>query len=509
MDLDAQTIQVSRKLLSLSQAEVAERLGVTPLTYRRWERGQNHPQPFNQRKLYEIFEKVLPSLNVLPQEDTEQPPQQEKQATTPAQTAPQREQPTSPILDVASIPASLTGVATSEEIQRVPSVKPEVLVTNYLAPYVWFLSLKEHPTSEDRRNAIKQAIKDFDGMNNANKNYQISRREALHSLATFPMITLGLTAPRSIVPPNEYGGFLANCTASLEACWELYRSSDAGDTVLAFQSVSQYLPILQTIARDSLSYRREALDLATRYALLKTLLGWICVGPTRTTGYAKDAVALSKEAGDISLQLSAYSKLAWAHFWEKDYSLALEVAQEAQAHLQQYQKAPHAKLLHSSVLGGTYSTLALMQARNGHSADFALGKVVEADLGDESYAFLDLRRSNSLIETGQTYCYKGDQATAMATLSQRVDPETLAPKIPQSEMGRIETINIMTLSSLKRQNRDMEQSIHFWIAAIEGARGLKNRQCFIDAKNMHEMMEVVWPNEKRIADIRDHIVDWN
>jgi len=105
-------------------------------------------------------------------------------------------------------------------------------------------------------------------MNTDNKNYQITRREALCSLAALPMITFGLTIPDKTVPSVHYGSVIAQCTASVEACWELGKSSEASDVMLAFQSASKYQPLLETIARQSSQHRKEALDLATRYALL-------------------------------------------------------------------------------------------------------------------------------------------------------------------------------------------------------------------------------------------------
>jgi hypothetical protein len=93
-------------------------------------------------------------------------------------------------------------------------------------------------------------------------------------------------------------------------------------------------------SRATFLYRAEALDLAARYALVKTLLGWICVGPTATIQYAKEAVALSNETGDISLQLSALSKLAWAYFYTKNYKPALTIANQAETLLQSYYQGP-------------------------------------------------------------------------------------------------------------------------------------------------------------------------
>jgi hypothetical protein len=45
----------------------------------------------------------------------------------------------------------------------------------------------------------------------------------------------------------------------------------------------------------------------------------------------------------------------------------------------------------------------------------------------------------------------------------------------------VEVINIMALSSLKTKDRDIERTIHFWVAGIEGAKTLQNQQRFNEA----------------------------
>jgi tetratricopeptide (TPR) repeat protein len=299
----------------------------------------------------------------------------------------------------------------------------------HMTKHLWFLAFMEHPTPDNKRDAIRQTIKEFDSMNTSNKNYQMTRREALCSLATLPLMTFGLTTPGKAVQPAQYGSALAQCTASLEACWELYRSSDASDTSLAFQSVSKYLPILETIARNTSQYRKEALDLAVHYALLKTALSWHCAGLTETLQYAKDAVALSKETGDILLQLSSYSKLAWTYLYVKKYGAALATAQEAQVLLEQ-----SATPLPPGIRGGIYSTLALMQANNGKQPDAAVRKATEVDPGNECYAFMEFTRSNLPMEVGLIYCHQGNQTKAMEALETIIDPTTYCKNT--AELGR-------------------------------------------------------------------------
>jgi hypothetical protein len=68
-----------------------------------------------------------------------------------------------------------------------------------------------------------------------------------------PMLTLGLDA----VERNPQH-ILAQSAASIAAWWELWQSGEATDPVLAFNSVSAYLPALKEIVKTSAQYRKEA-----------------------------------------------------------------------------------------------------------------------------------------------------------------------------------------------------------------------------------------------------------
>jgi hypothetical protein len=374
---------------------------------------------------------------------------------------------------------------------------------------LWTPAFLDHLSTEDKCNAIRRIIKECDRMNATNKNYQITRREAIGALAKLPMITLGLTIPGAVVQPKRYGDALEHCAVALEGCSELYWSNDASDILLAFQYVSKYLPILKTIAQDSSAPRCEALDLAARYALLKALLGSNCIRMTEeTTSYSKDAVALCNMAGDISLQLNAYRTLARRYFDNKNYMMAHRTIQEGECVLKDYQKMSDVPKLSSSVTGWFYSTYALVQTKSGEAPDVALGIATDSESSSTPTTSMLFTESTRLREAALICCYHGDQEQAMRWLAQRMDLETLAPRIPQSEFGRIEAINILTLSMLKSKERDMEKIIHHWTAGIEGAKTLRHEHGFSEAVANFEAMEFVWPGEKRIKNLRTLIVHW-
>lgn len=222
-----------------------------------------------------------------------------------------------------------------------------------------------------------------------------------------------------------------------------------------------------------------------------------------------DAITLSKETRNVQLQLFALESQAWSYLFAKNYVFALKKMQEADALFQQYTRLPNVQPLHPQTQGGIYSALAIVQAKNGIAPDVALGTATEFEPADEDYPFVDFKRSILFLEAGCAYVYRGDQAKAMAWLEKRLDPETLTPRIAQSELGRIETLNYMTLSALKAPDRDMEKTLAFWNAAMQGAIELQSEQRFSEALSNYELMEVIWPGEKRVTDLRERIVHWN
>jgi hypothetical protein len=54
----------------------------------------------------------------------------------------------------------------------------------------------------------------------------------------------------------------------------------------------------------------------------------------------------------------------------------------------------------------------------------------------------------------------------------------------------------------------MERAIALWKADIRGATTLQSQQRFEEAYQAYEVMEGVWPNERRIMELRDLIVHW-
>ena len=336
----------------------------------------------------------------------------------------------------------------------------------------------------------------------------LTRREALRRVATLPLLTLGLNPSLPTVHLSRPAEEIINqCAAGITACWELSKGDDESDLHLAFKGVSAYLPTLKVVVSESARYRKEAASLAGQCALLQCLLGWHLQGLTEAIAYAEEAVTYSREAGDIPLLLSTLDYLAWAHYYSKHSKQALKVIMQAVPYLRN-QKVP----LSPHLQGGVYSTIALMQARNGQQGTEALHNAAERFFAqpetDDRFVYMDYTHADLVLNDGMVHYHQGDHGKAMDSLNQLIDPDTLALKLALPERSKIEGINTMALASLKAERKDMEITLHFLRAGMTGAVKLQSEQRYNEALLAYEIADAVWPRDKRVKELRDLVAHW-
>jgi transcriptional regulator with XRE-family HTH domain len=274
---------IARERKHFSQAEAAERVNVGLVTYQRWEAGRSRPQPHHMRSLSRVFRELFEG-----EEETSFQPEVSSEHVTSHSPLPPGK---------SSTPAKHASKA-DKELDEV-----QAFIASHMTTHLLSLAFSPHSNCTDKRRAIRRSIKEFDTMNTDNQNYPITRREALSTLATLPLITLGLTIPGKSLPTTQYGAAIAHCAASLEACWDLRKRDDASDRLLAYQCATQYIPLLTTIAHHASQHRQEALDLATRYTLIKAFVARHLTSLPEAIQLGVNAVALSKETGDILISL--------------------------------------------------------------------------------------------------------------------------------------------------------------------------------------------------------------
>ena len=69
---------------------------------------------------------------------------------------------------------------------------------------------------------------------------------------------------------------------------------------------------------------------------------------------------------------------------------------------------------------------------------------------------------------------------------------------------RLLVIEGITRASLEGEARNMENTIHSWKAAIEGAKRMKGEAKYMRAIALYDDMKKAFPGEKQIHDLHDH-----
>jgi hypothetical protein len=114
-----------------------------------------------------------------------------------------------------------------------------------------------------------------------------------------------------------------------------------------------------------------------------------------------------------------------------------------------------------------------------------------------------------MLDEGRTYLFGGKVEKAYKTLSEIVASDTLQPKMPLFSQGvKAETINYLTLASLKLPQKDKERSVQLWQAGLNNAVALRSEQRFGEVLTAFDIMEALWANDRDIAELRQTIKHW-
>jgi len=449
----------AEKCWTLEQA--AEHIGCAANTLSRWELGVMTPSAYYRARLCAVYDKPAEALGLVEADEV------------------------IPLTDLSALPKELQTFLHADLTTR--------LMTLVCSPQA---------SRRHLQHLLSQTIEEF--TMNTGHDVTLTRREALRRLAMFPVL---LSASGSIQRPTE--DTLNQYAAGITACEHLSRGNYE-DMALAFSVLSTYVPVLKAIVRESHQYRKEAAGLVAQGYLLLHVLGLHVESPTVAIakGYAQLAVTYSQESGDLFLHLKALRNLAWDYHHSKQFLHALQTIEQAR-YLVEHRRTPVSPQVRSSI----YSTLALIQVKNGVSATPTLHLAKEAFFAPtndgEDLVHVDFGGYGRLMKhTGLTHYYQAEHKEALDSFAQVIDPNDLSTKVTMPIRIHVGLLNDQTLTALKSPTRDMEQVIAFWKAGMQGAIGLQSQQRFEEACTTYEVMEGVWPGEQRIKELRDLVVHW-
>jgi transcriptional regulator with XRE-family HTH domain len=441
----------AQKHWTLRQA--ADAVGVSVVTFSRWESGLQKPYSEHVRRLCEIFDATPEQLG-LGAEYTE---------TTP---------PEHPLI-TALVGNNLTMrlQALAFEPRRYKAVEMQIAVI----------------------------LEEYDAMNGDT----VTRREALIHLASLPFIA----SLRPTVTTQRAEDVITQCSAGIAACWELSRSKDEVGLTLAFEGAAEYASYLKRIVKEATStqHRKAAAELVAQSAMLQMILGWHLVNPVVAILHGNEAVTYSEIVGDVLLELNALKLLTWAYYYGQYRKDALSCMQKARLLAEHHHLPLYAQ-------SGVDSTLAIAQAYNGISATPALRRAEQTLDKADMPAYMDDPFAAHFTKAGLAFYLQRDYAQAMTMLTEAIDPETLQMKHAMSERFRVEALNVMVLALLKSKDKDKERAKRYWQAAMQGVLHLQSRQRFSEVVTAYDIMEALWPDDREIQESRaliTHGMKWS
>lgn len=296
---------------------------------------------------------------------------------------------------------------------------------------------------------------------------------------------------------------LIQCAAGIAACEKL---SNEGDLATPFTLLTTYLPTLSAIVRDNTAHRRSAALLTTQCLFTQTILAMHLEHHQQALDYAKQAATYSETTGDIPLQIMALGRLAWVYLSINQRKTALEKALHMQAVFQR-----NSTRLSSNVQSYAYGVLAKNQAlnRQDEAAQKSLRRARQAFFSTSAFdTYMKHDQANFLTDDGVTHLFLAQPEVAIQTFAQIIKLDDLTPRIPLTRRFHPEVVNNLTLALLKVPQKDMEKAIFCWQTGLREAQELRSEQRFKESINLQALLEMVWPGEKRIIELRDCVVHW-
>jgi DNA-binding XRE family transcriptional regulator len=337
----------------------------------------------------------------------------------------------------------------------------------------------------------------------------ISRREALYTLAALPLATFSTLHVEK--PDDEV---LRRTAAGIAACEQLSRGTST-DMREAAKALTSYLPQLQVIAKSSPSskLRTQASKLTTQAYIRKAVLATHLTGTRLAVTHAGQSVEYAEASGDLALLISALVWHAWALFSDGQASNAMDVALRAKYLVESTDR------LSAPTCSSVHAVAAKYQALNGprYKAEAlktlhqARDRFEDAGKYNDKSMYLDHSLDVLMLVDGMVHYYSGDVTSAYTVFGQVIDPDSVQPKIEfSSKRLEIEAINDLTLASLKLPGpkKDKERSIKLWRAGLRGAIDLRSEQRFNEVVIAHHIMEAFWIGEHDVKELRELLVHW-
>jgi transcriptional regulator with XRE-family HTH domain len=456
----------AREKRGLTQEQLAEAMEVDVATIRRWEHGESTPRGQHRWRLLTYFGVIsVDDLDL----DTDHPGRK---------------------ADQSNHAPTLISLARQGLVIRLI-----MMINESEASSVGIVELGSK---------IKQELESGQAM----ANNSIARREAILALIGLPLTFYHLSTKNVVEKPPE--AILRQCAAAITACAQLSKGP-ATDIAEAWNALSAYLPSLKAIVEHSTKHRPAAARLVAQALIQKAGIAIHLSSSRQAVKYAEQAAVYAQISDDKIMEIAATSRLTWVLFGDKQHHAAMHQALKA-IHLAK--EAEKTKLSVPALMrSALYGDAAVYQAVNGYKRE------AEVALRQARLDFQKARKDEPIylawdedlltLFEGRTHYFNGNARAAYETIAQVIDPETLQVKMPCfTRDTRPQALNFLTQASLKLPEKDKEHSIKLWEAGLESTLELRSEQRFGEVLIGYEMMGALWPDDKDVAELRQHIVHW-
>jgi transcriptional regulator with XRE-family HTH domain len=481
-NMDGHRLSAAREEKGWTQEEAAERVGVHPITYARWEKGRAFPRPYPRRQLCKVYGKSAEELGLV--RDRKDP----HQAQTYVPVVQVQEQASQPLYTLDVVGGSYAAFLATDITLRCQHI------------------IQNWPVHSARYHDL-QAVTALEIEDDNSMQEPMSRRDALRRIAALQIELCSLSALMPVLqrPIEE---ILPRCAAGITACWYMRKGKDL---TLASEMISAYIPTLKEIVRIASEerQRKAAADLAAQSLLLKATLTRHVDGSNaveRAAAYAQQAETYGEAAESHLITVLALRTQAAIYYYGNYHEQALHAAQKAKYLIETQRDADIPLLAQSKV----YVGLARSQAYYGKKQD-ALTSLKKAHTtfftqpqNEPIPIWVDYDEASLILWDGMTHHHLDMHKEALDSFSQtnqiKHDNLTTYYEIMLDE--------VLAEVSRSDKPRNMEFCIDRWTQGIEGAKALQSNQRFNEAIHMHTVMSAIWPGDKRIKELRDLIVHW-
>jgi transcriptional regulator with XRE-family HTH domain len=345
---------------------------------------------------------------------------------------------------------------------------------------------------QDLQAEIHRAITEYNVVVEYDSTAAVTRRDTCKSLMLIPLRLCGLDAVMSAVLPKipkDTEGLLLHTAAGIAGAWYMRRTKDIH---LAYEAVSYYIPILESVLQSSSSEkcRKAAATLLIQCFGLKGSLTFAIDNGDPIPYYDK-AMECACLVGASREQAIVHREIAtW--FWHKeDHSQSLIHAEQA------YHSARNAE---SIIQSYALSSLMICQAATGNTdeACSSLGKA--QSLFDPSNLSITIQYSSSILAmcAATTQYHLGNYEEAATLYTHSIEsPDTSALGKVQAciERARVEV-------SRDDEPRDMGLAVNYWEQGITGAKELGSERFIKEARKAYPLLVAAWPTEDAVKRLR-------